>query len=161
MKRVGRASLGPTGGGDAGFTLVEVIIAVALLGLAVVSVIPAMITVVRASSGHEHRADAHRWIVSAGDFAVSNGSDGLPRVDCASPENYQPLVQTGVVDSFRPDYWQPSQLTVTDVSYWTGSTFGPSCTMPSSPQQITLQVVDTDGRVLATLDVVKPVTVDV
>ena len=128
------------------------LVAVALLGLAVVSVFPAMFTVVRASSGHEHQADARRWVVSAGDFAVSGA---LPRDDCDAVADYEQLIQTGT-GLFRPDHWQPSQLTVADVSYWTGSTFGPTCTDPSSPQQIKLQVRDAADRVVATLDVVMP-----
>jgi prepilin-type N-terminal cleavage/methylation domain-containing protein len=151
MRRVARQPIDHADG-DAGFSLVEVLVAVALLGLAVVSIFPAMITVVRASSGHEHLADARRWIVSAGDFAASGV---LPRANCDSVADYEQLIQTGT-GSFRPDHWQPSQLTITDVSYWNGSTFGPTCTDPSPPQQIKLQVRDAAGRAVATLDVVMP-----
>ena len=112
MSRAAPGPVRPAGGDDDGFSLVEVVIAVALLGLAVVSVIPAMITVVRASSQHDHRADAQRWIVSAGDFAASAA---LPYTPCALAATYQQNVQIGS-ERFQPDGWADSQLAITAVS---------------------------------------------
>jgi prepilin-type N-terminal cleavage/methylation domain-containing protein len=140
---------------DEGLSLVEVLMAVVLFGLAVAAVLPALLGSVRGSGLQDRFAGARRWVVSAADYTVSSG---LPRVACATPSSYQSSVRTNA-QTHRPDGWANSQLTITQVVYWNGTAFTSTCSESASLslklQQITLQVVDPEGRIVETLDVVK------
>ena len=53
---------------DEGFSLVEVLMGVVLLGLAAASVLPALLGSVRGSGLQDRFAGARRWVVSASDY---------------------------------------------------------------------------------------------
>ena len=146
---------GRDGSTDRGISLIEVLIAVALLGLAVATVIPSMLGSVRGSALQDRFAGARRWIMSAGDYAVS---EELPRIPCAHAADYLGPIQAAA-QAHRPDGWTDAQLSVTGVQYWDGTTFAATCVetaaLPLHLQQISLRVVSPDGRVVETLDVVK------
>jgi type II secretory pathway pseudopilin PulG len=147
---------------DAGLSFIEVLIAVVLLGLAVVGVMPSFTAQVRGSALQDRFSGARRWIVSAGDYAVSTG---LPRVPCATPTQYEAAIRTGAAAN-RPAGWANSQLTLAaqdaaqaPIQYWNGTAFTNTCaetaTNPLKLQQISLRVVSPDGTVVEYLQVVK------
>jgi len=141
---------------DRGFTLIEVLMAVALMSIAVIGVLPAIWTNVRSSGLQDQFGGARRWIVSAGEYAVS---PSLARTSCTSATivtDYQNAIRTGVTGS-RPPAWTDSRLSVTGVQFWNGTTFGATCLESAglTLQLVSLKVISPDGRVTETLDVVK------
>lgn len=144
--------------GDGGFSLVEVLVAVALLGMAAAATLPAVWGNVRTSALQRDSAAARRWVVSAGELAESAA---VPRASCpddAIAEVYETSIRDASSASV-PEGWAADDLTVTEVLFWNGTTFGPTCYEPA-PQNLMLQllrlrVASPDGRVAETLDVIK------
>lgn len=143
---------------DRGTGLIEILVAVTLLGLGAVGTLTAMTVAIRGSVDHEELSGARRWVVSAADALVS---DDVPRVACTAGEStvraaYQAAAQA--VTNGRPDGWAASQLTVqSPVLFWNGSTFGTTCYEANGLelQQITLVAVAPDGETDEVLTVVK------
>jgi type II secretory pathway pseudopilin PulG len=142
-------------------SLLEVLIAVSLLGIAVAGTLPLISAGIFGSGLQDRFAGARRWIVSAGDYATSAS---LPRIACTSSNaatilnTYQAALQDPTKVG-RPNSFLANGLTVTQVQFWNGTTFTSTCVEPTQPtltlQQISLRVVSSDGRVTETLDVVK------
>jgi len=143
---------------DRGSGLIEILVAVVLLGLASVGTLTAIATAVKGSGNQEKLSGARRWIVSAADHLVSTN---VARVPCTAGEaNVRAAYQTAVqsVTNGRPDGWVASQITVrSTVLFWNGTTFGSTCYESNGLdlQQIHLQVVDPTGTVDEVLTVVK------
>ena len=122
-----------------GLSLIEALIAVALLGIIGVAVISAVMTAVRSDGQHRSRSTA---AVAARNYA--DALDAAPYADCASTAQYGPGVlgldqtnSTITVDSVR--YWNGSALpTVAEPSAaaWAAA-FPPSCTTDRGLQRIT------------------------
>jgi hypothetical protein len=143
---------------DRGAGLVEILVAVTLLGLGAIGTLTAMTVAIRGSLDHEELSGARRWVVSAADELVSAD---VARVPCTAGEAevraaYQTAVQA--VTNGRPDGWSASQLTVqSPVLFWNGSSFGTTCYEANGLelQQITLVAVAPDGETDEVLTVVK------
>ena len=151
------------GAHDSGMSLIEVLMAVALLGIATAGTLPLISAGIFGSGLQDRFSAGRRWIVSAGDYATSVS---LPRIPC-TPSNAATIISTyqaalqNPAKVQRPASYAASGLTVTAVSFWNGTTFTSTCFESTQPaltlQQISLRVVSVDGRVTETLDVVKSV----
>ncbi len=120
-----------------------------LLSLAVVGVIPAFSAQVRGSALQDRFAGARRWIVSAGDFAVSQ--EFVDNVRVRVPERRWPPIRTAVRQpaaglNHRPASWPDERLTVTGIAWWNGTEFVTNASVPRVDraslrlQQISLKV---------------------
>ena len=147
--------------GDRGFTLIEILVSIVLLGLAATGTLVAMAMGVRGSASHRDLTNAQEWLQSAAD-----NLQGQPRQDCDNVggvageaearirSTYQTYVQT--VSS--PDGWTPSQITVLNpVRFWDGDQYQTVCydNYGINLQLVTLQVKNPSGQVVRTLQVVK------
>jgi prepilin-type N-terminal cleavage/methylation domain-containing protein len=136
----------PCDRGDAGFTLVEVLLAVAILGISVVTVIGGMMTLITVTHQDRGKADGQIAIRRYADFVMDQ-----PYVACPASAAYG--------NGYTDNGWIP---TAPDVTYWrpTGSgrtgTFGACPTTDTGIQRVTLTVasIDDPGTTL-TLVVVK------
>ncbi|HVE94074.1 MAG TPA: type II secretion system protein [Acidimicrobiales bacterium] len=154
-------------GPEAGVSLLETIIAVAILGIAILVIVGGMGTSILASDHHRKQADGNAIIVSAVEAVKS-----APFVKCASPLSPAPAGLThapGYVAAARAvarpstpgPVWTDGEITVTDIKYWDGATFGTTChhddahVIPLSLQLVTVQVKESDGRTTEVLSVVK------
>ena len=127
--------------GQAGETLVELLITVSILGIAVVAILAGLGTAVRLSGTHRAQANAET-IVAAGAESVKKQS----YVDCAS--TYSPT--DGVT---LPNGWS---LTVTSVKKWNGTSFVTSCPSPDQRLQlVTVRAASPSGQSIELVDVVK------
>lgn len=134
---------------EAGTTLVEVIVATAVLGIGVLAVVGGMATSVIGTDHHRKQAQAHTVLVSAADVVKSQAAN--PYQSCATTGSYAP--GAGVT---LPAGWAASTISVRSITYWNGSTFSPSCPAPDSKLQlIEVQVSTPDGRATESLAVVK------
>jgi type II secretory pathway pseudopilin PulG len=144
MRRFGRGD--PHGRtGEAGDTLAEVLVAVAILSFAVVIVVGAMATAISMSTQHRSQAQAITFLTTAAENVKSQ--DLNPYVACASANPpYDPAV------SGLPNGWT---LTVTN---WKNiDAAGSAANCPAADykvQQMTVTVTSRDGYTVST-DVVK------
>lgn len=167
--RVGRIGLGDgalscNGRGasepsDEGTSFIEVLIAVVLLGLMVVTTLAALRTTIIATAIERDHSKAHEWLQSASEILAS---EDIAWADCDTPltgaqiaTTYQGALQaaTGVV----PEDWFPSQISVVgDVRFAQPSgDYGAGCVAPIDRQLVTIRVTDTEGKIVEQVDVVK------
>jgi len=135
-----------SGSNDEGETLIELIIAVAIMGLAVVAIVGGMFTFILMSDIHRKEASAGAYVRNYAE-AVAGHYDAS-----ASPNSYLPSAAMGfVLDPATTGF----TADVKSVECWnaTASVFG-TCSGGSPVQQITLRVASNDLRASESLAVV-------
>lgn len=149
---------------DRGLTLVEVLVAVVLLGVGVTAIMSLFAQTIAGTDRHRSMVAAEAWAQSAGDYLTAN----VPRLPCwipgAStilPAYYEYYIRAGTVNS---EGWPASNIRVVPpVQYWNGSAFGSGssfCVETADAtglraQLITIRVTSPDGQVSRNLTVVK------
>lgn len=135
---------------EEGVTLIELLVTIAILGTAFVTLVGGMTTAVIAS-------DIHRKEATAGAAVRSYAEDvkAATYVSCATASSYAPAAVS---------YSAPTSFTasVTGVAYWvpspsdpnTGS-FATTCSTDRGVQRLTLQVVSADQRATELVTVLK------
>ena len=133
---------------DAGDTLVEVLLALTVLGLATVSLVMAFSTTIAASAEHRSLASLDSALRSAANEALTQiQSQGL-YTPCATPSDYNQKLQfTSLTGGLA--------ASVTGVQWWDGTSFPGSVSSPgtcsagstqaSGPQLVTLSVSTSSG----------------
>ncbi len=155
---------------DRGTTLVEMLIAVMILGLVFVAVLSSMGTSTIASGLHRSQANAHAVLLSAVERLKSPTEvayglrDAGGQIVCpatAAPHDGAdfPDYLTAIRSVPVPAGWDPvATISMPNVEYWDGTTFQSTC-YDGTPilrlQLITITVVDPDGKVSESLDIVK------
>jgi prepilin-type N-terminal cleavage/methylation domain-containing protein len=127
---------------EAGLTLVEVLLAVAILGIGVVAVVGGMMTSIKSSDMERRAADGQTAL-----RAYAEAVAGATYAACATS-----YAATG--------FAAPAEFTASmSVSYWNAasSSFGSTCTAAtdSGLQKVALTVAATDGRATETLSIAK------
>jgi Tfp pilus assembly protein PilE len=126
------------GPNDTGETLIELIIAVAIMGITVVAIIGGIATASLMS-------DIHRKQATAGAYARSYAEAVETYV--AVPGNFSASTSPGALQT-AVGFAVPAGFTATvasPVRCWTGSAFG-TCQAGSTVQQVTLKVASKDSR---------------
>ena len=130
---------------DRGESLVELLVAVAIMGTAVVALLAGLATAVVVSDQHRKQAAAG---VQVRTFAetVERAINGSPSasVECASATTYESVFTA------EPGYASD----VVAVQYWTGSRFSDTCPPDLGVQKVSLAVRSTDDRAVETVDVI-------
>ena len=140
---------------DRGETLLELLVAVTIMGIAVVAIIAGIGTSILVS-------DIHRKQATAG-TVVRNYAEAVDRGIAAGP--YTSCATTGAYAS-PPGFSPTSGFTasITAVQYWndTTKTFSGTCTTDGGVQKLSLRVASGDGRASETLDLIvrKPCATD-
>lgn len=123
------------GAGEGGFTLVEVLITVALMSIAFVAILGALGTMIAAGSTHRALSTGE---VAVRDLAEAVKSESLiPYVDCGSG----PLASysSGISNPATYDPPPGFSATVVSVTYWQGDaagTFSATCPSPDNGAQL-------------------------
>jgi type II secretory pathway pseudopilin PulG len=139
---------------DRGETLVELLVALVILGTAVVALIGAVATGVRMSDIHRKEATAGSYVRSFGE-AVNTAVNATPTgyTACATITTYTGAYTVPDTAGYVAD--------VTTVTYWNGTAFVATCTTDRGVQKLTLRVRSKnratgqpDGRASETLDIV-------
>jgi type II secretory pathway pseudopilin PulG len=126
--------------GDRGETLLELVVALAILGIAVVAVIGGLSAAVMLSDVHRKQAAAGvavRDYAEAVQTAVATGH----YTACAAP----PV-------TFTPPAGYSSSVVA--VRFWSGTAWLAACSADTGLQRLSLQVASLDGRAAERLDVV-------
>jgi hypothetical protein len=151
---------------DSGVSLIEILVAVVLIGTAVLAVIGAVLVSITGSKLERDHARAHQWLQSA--VGVLQES---PRLSCETMTEeqirlaYQTVIRSNPI--INPPGWGDSQLdVVAPVKVWNGDNYiDPRTTAPTPNlcfdaqgfrlQLITIQVQSPDGDIIETVEVVK------
>ena len=131
--------------GERGETLLELLIAVVIMGVAVVAVIGMLVNSVQLSDVHRKQATAAATVRDYGE-AITNAVAGGGYVACASKASYASPAGFTVPSGYAKS--------VGSVQYWTGSGWQSNCTSDTGLQQLTIQVASADGRASEQLVVV-------
>ena len=133
---------------DRGESMVELLVAMLLMGTAVVAIVGGLSNAIMMSDIHRKQATIatllDRYAASIENAVATTGYQ-----DCAGSPGH------GTYPSFavaQPGYTADPFL----VSYWNGTTtfVGPSCTTDTGVQRVTLRVHSNDGRVSLSRDIV-------
>ncbi len=152
---------------DAGSSFIEVLVAVVLLGIAVVGILTALRTTVIGTAVERDHSRAQQWLQSAvGVLAAEDRrdcDDGLGEATVRTEYEAAIRAETGII----PPGWQADpQLTIVQpIKVWDGNQYWDPYD-PSAPatcfdddgfelQLITIQVTSPDGSILETVQVVK------
>lgn len=134
------------GSQDSGETLIELIIAVAIMGVVVVAIVGGIATTILMSDIHRKQATAGSYVRSYAEAVgtyVSVPGKFEPEV---APDALQKQVDFAVPNGFAATVTSP-------VRCWDGTAFG-TCDTNSTVQQVTLNVASTDLRASESLVVV-------
>jgi Tfp pilus assembly protein PilV len=122
--------------GDAGESLLEIIITIMIMGLAIPAVVGAVLAAVGSSSQDRRQVQAQQLLTSWSEtIAKANSDSSYTAGNCQPPSFYQ----TG---SFAPATAPPAgfNVAVVSVRYWTAGTFGAACASDEGVRQLRLQV---------------------
>jgi Tfp pilus assembly protein PilE len=134
---------------ERGETLLELLIAVVIMGITVVAVIGGLATSIKISDIHRKQATAGAAVRSWAE-AIENYVASTNYINCAGTDAYKPSV-VGYLPSLPVGYtW--SQTAATS---WDGSSSNwVSCVSDNGYQKVSLSVTSPDLRVTETLDIV-------
>jgi Tfp pilus assembly protein PilV len=130
---------------DRGESLIELLVAIAIMSTAVIALLAGLATAVVISDQHRKQAAAGVQVRTFAE-AVERAVNGSPSayVDCASETAYRSVFTA------EPGYARD----VVEVRYWTGSAFSPTCGTDSGVQRVTVRVASDDDRAVETIDVI-------
>lgn len=134
---------------DEGTSLVEVLIAVVILGIAVPGLLSGLAAAALSSGIHRGEADAHVAIVSAAESV---------RDDARNPFSCTPASYDRTAGVFLPAGWSASNLVLASAEsgYWGDGAFRTAtCGPVTDLQRLTLRATSPDGRAVELLTVFK------
>jgi type II secretory pathway pseudopilin PulG len=137
-------------GDDRGESLIEILVAVLILGLTVAAVMGALLTSVKVSDIHRKQATGGADVRSYAESVTRAVAAGGYK-PCAAPSDYLPVAGTAATAvHFTPSAgFTP---TVTRVEFWSDTgpgtpwTWTSACAPDWGLQRVTLQVASADGR---------------
>ena len=140
-----------------GFSLIEVLIAVAILGLGFTALLGALGVAFSGSNSYRGQSDAKTVVISAAERVKQ-----AAYVDCATASSYvnaARLVGTDFPSSWGSQAQAQSRINVIEVRYWDGTSFVSACSDTASTylkvQQITVTATSPNDRATERITVVK------
>jgi prepilin-type N-terminal cleavage/methylation domain-containing protein len=151
---------------DEGFSLIEVLVAVVILGLAFVALLTAMQISILGTDAHRKQSDAGTVLLSAADLVkaatyqpncVGSSANG------AVQSSYTTAARVASVPSdWTSQSWTSTNaISVTGVQYWTGTGWSGSPTCPTDAdgileqQLVTVVVTSPRSKAIETVQVLK------
>jgi type II secretory pathway pseudopilin PulG len=137
-------------GRDRGDTLVELLVSIAIMGIAGVAIFGALLTSVKVSDYHRKQASAGAYVHNVAEALTTFAATGYKQ--CATKTDYPPPT----VGYTAPAGFSAS---TTSVAYWiissgTWATTGCTPSSDSGVQRVSIQVASSDGRATESLQVV-------
>jgi Tfp pilus assembly protein PilV len=117
--------------GEAGETLVELLVAIVILGFAVIATLGGILVIVESSTMHRRQTLSQNGL-----RAWAEQISGAPYNDCATAASF------GLPSPSLPSGFTPQ---VTAVQYWNGTAFTTSCASDTGIQKVTLRIAVANG----------------
>ena len=147
---------------DRGYTLVEMLVAIVLMGTIVLAIMGGMWAVVRASAQNDERAKVQAVLGAAGDGISNYRYIACPEID----EGYEPFGQKAAaavgwpldsVEIVAYQYWNPDTETWDENNSIQGDECNPNVGLTTSKtlQKLTIRAAAPGGGYTATIDIVK------
>jgi prepilin-type N-terminal cleavage/methylation domain-containing protein len=153
---------------DTGFTLIEVLIAVVLLGGVIAGTMAALRATTLSGTLHRDHSRAHQWLQSASDILYAEPKEACDASEADKGEQRVQDAYDDVIDDQvqNPTGWADWQIEVVDpVKFWNAANldsdpdpeffFGADCDPSLQLQLITLEVRAQSGRIIETVEIVK------
>ena len=118
---------------DGGETLIELIMAVAIMGIAVIAIVGGLVISVLLSGTHRKQATAGAQVRDYAEL-IENAVAGGGYTTCAG---------TGSFPAYAPGAGYTASIA--KVEYWTGSAWSGSCSPDTGLQRLTLKVASSDS----------------
>ena len=137
-------------GDDSGESLLELLVAVTIMGIALVAIVGGLVTAILMSDIHRKQATAGstlRYYAEAVEASVGAASSAY--IACATTTTYASPTGFSAPSGYAAQ--------VTGVRYWNdvGRTFSSTCPSPDGGvQKVSLRVGSSDGRASETVDIV-------
>jgi prepilin-type N-terminal cleavage/methylation domain-containing protein len=128
------------GHGDGGYTLIELLVAIAILGIAFVSLLGALGMSIVGSDIHKQQSQVESVIDSAAEkLKDPTAATGALHVACAttSQSTYVAAAQSAAASQG----WAASTVQITSIQYWDGSGFGATCYDDAAHNNLNLQLI--------------------
>ena len=152
---------------DTGFTLIEVLIAIVLLGGVIAGTMATLQATTLSGEIHRDHSRAHAWLQSASDVLYA-----APKVQCnmTDADKGELTVRTtydAIIDAApKPAEWSAWQIKVVPkVKFWNSANldtdpdleyfFGSDCDPSLQLQLIEIQVASPSGRIIESVEIVK------
>jgi prepilin-type N-terminal cleavage/methylation domain-containing protein len=136
---------------DAGFSLVEIVITIAIVGVTFSAILGGLFASITVSALQQKEATADTVARSAAE--VVKASEHNPYSNCAGAGHYS-LTGLSVPSGFS--------VTITNVEYWDGQppagggvVFPQNCSSDHGMQRITISATSADGQATETVQVIK------
>jgi hypothetical protein len=154
-------------GRDSGVSVVEILIAVVLIGGVVAGTMATLRATVISGTIHRDHSNAHAWLQSSSDVLYAAEKESC---DAAAADNGAAAVlgeYDQIVDAVpNPQGWEDWQIRIVPpVKFWNAQdlngdstveyVFGSECDPSLTLQLITLEVRSTDGRIIESVEIVK------
>ncbi len=138
-------------------SFIEVLVAIVLLGTAVVGTLTALRATVIGTTIERDHARAHAWLQSASELLTNDvvWTDCNPATGASLQATYQVALRAS---TSPPANWSANpQLTVSQVVSFAGPSgaYGSTCVDSIDRQLVTIQVTNTAGQLIETVEVVK------
>jgi type II secretory pathway pseudopilin PulG len=133
--------------GENGETLVEVLLAVAIMGIAVVAIMAGLTTSVLMSDIHRKQSTAGAVVRAYSEAIEHSVADGHYTA-CASTSSYASPAGFTVPSGFT------GSVVAGSMRYWNGTAWQTSCGTDTGLQQLRVQVASDDGRATEQVTVV-------
>lgn len=130
---------------DNGFSLVEVLVSIVLLGTAGVAILGAVGASAQGATTHRQQADSQAVIAAGSEVLM-----GIKPVACtAAAATYLPVIQARIA-SLHLAGWSGANISIQDVKEWKNGVPQNTCTnavAPVNPQLVTIKVTSSDNLV--------------
>jgi len=140
-------SRAPRAANQAGETLIELLMAMSILGTAVVALVGGIGTSIVMSDIHRKQATAGAVVRTYAE-AIQSGvtTSTKPYVDCANVSAYASPAGFTQVGGYT--------ATVVAVTYWSGTAFATTCSSDEGVQKLALRVSSADAKAVETLELI-------
>jgi len=147
--------------------MIEILIAITLLGTVVAAMLTGLTTAVTASALDRDHANAHAWLQTAADMLYARELDQCdPLIDPATEiadtiTEYEATIQ----QTDNPEGWGADNIQITDIQWWsididptTGvgtEAWGTKCDSgDTNLQLVSMQVTSDDGKIVEEVEVI-------